>query len=780
MGLAAKLNFAFFIVIVAAVLANAGYQLFAEFSDARNQSAHQVEVASTKTWDEFKGILSSNRELAARLAADSAFQSAWSSRDKGAMGTAINNFASKFGIPGYITVITKDGKVFYSSDSPNRSGYSVSAQVPELPRVLADNKTGHYSGALMPTEASGLGVSNMQRLKDGDGVVVISQPINTQFLMGLQQKLEMLSDGAVPKIDFIAYDIDHGRVQDFTPDLQKSGGGYIQKLQREGAKAIKQNSGIYEDGNRMWRAVPLIRAAEGTNRTPGVVLTTAPIRNVMPRTATIILQAGVGFIAAILLAIMFSVAISSRFNNSVKFLIKRAKDLAANKPNLHSLEGRLQGEWLELAEIIDTAVAAPRSSVQNLRGQINKYMDEVDEKSKMVDQANSQVEATNRQLMMQSRQLSELSKQMNYASQQAVVLQQKLASVLMVSTEGFLLLDQYGNVLSANPIFLTWMGVSEGEIAGRFCFDLVKKPGEAPGNNGMGSGLAFSHHGGAPGDLIQQFYPEGVVHHTYEQKKVDVLAHLHPIVADGGNEISGYVMVLRDKSIHGEVARMREDITNMLSEQIRGQLVTAEQRWKPILTNTSSNGVNPALGQALVDLHNQYTQLLGIVDSYVMMYGGFVPASITPREQVSVTRLIGECMEQVSQTARQHQILLDYKTVTGLPTTAVDKEVVRSVVVQLLEKAIQITAPGGRVRVESTLKGNEIRVQINSSGPAVVQDDIEDMFVGFIEGKHAEDSYSQRLSLYLARNNVERMGGRVWSESEAGRGTTLYCTLPVH
>ena len=270
------------------------------------------------------------------------------------------------------------------------------------------------------------------------------------------------------------------------------------------------------------------------------------------------------------------------------------------------------------------------------------------------------------------------------------------------------------------------------------------------------------------------------MHHTYEQKKVDVLAHLHPIVADGGNEISGYVMVLRDKSIHGEVARMREDITNMLSEQIRGQLVTAEQRWKPILTNTSSNGVNPALGQALVDLHNQYTQLLGIVDSYVMMYGGFVPASITPREQVSVTRLIGECMEQVSQTARQHQILLDYKTVTGLPTTAVDKEVVRSVVVQLLEKAIQITAPGGRVRVESTLKGNEIRVQINSSGPAVVQDDIEDMFVGFIEGKHAEDSYSQRLSLYLARNNVERMGGRVWSESEAGRGTTLYCTLPVH
>lgn len=776
MGLAAKLNFAFFVVILAMVLANAGYQLFVEFNDSRNTAIKQVIAAAAKTSDEFNSIMLSNRELTARLKADPAFQSAWAARDKSAVASAVKDFANRWGIPGYITVITKDGKVFYSTDTPNKSGYSVASRLPELKTILADDKTGHYTGAAVPTEAGVLGISNIQRLHDGDGVVAISQPVNTQFLMGLQQKLEMMTD--LQKIDFIAYNLDESRVQDVTPSLQQRDGGYIQKLQREGQKVIPKKD-AFEEGNRMWRSIALMRGAT-ENRNAGVVIASAPIRNVTPRVATIIGQAAVGAVAALILAIMFSIGISGRFNNSVRVLIKRAKDLAANKPNLQSLENRLSGEWLELAEIIDTAVSAPRSSVQNLRGQINKYMDEVDEKTKLVEQANGQVEAINRQLMMQSRQLSEVSKQMNYASQQAVILQQKLASVLQVSTEGFLLLDQYGNVLSANPVFLNWTGANEGEIAGRFCFDLVKKPGEPPSNNGMGSGMAFSHHGGAAGDLIQQFYPDGVVHHQYEKKTVEVLLHLHPIVADGsGQEISGYVMVLRDKSLHGEVARMRDDITNMLSDQIRGQLVVAEQRWKPILSN-SSNGLNPSVGQALAELHAQYQQLLGIVDSYVMMYGGFVPASITPREQISITRLIGECMEQVSQTARQHQILLDYKTVTGLPTTAVDKEVVRSVVAQLLEKMIQVTAPGGRVRVESILKGNEIRLQINSSGPAVAQDDIEDMFVGFIEDKHHEDSYSQRLSLYLARNNVERMGGRIWSESEAGRGTTIYCTLPVH
>jgi signal transduction histidine kinase len=69
-------------------------------------------------------------------------------------------------------------------------------------------------------------------------------------------------------------------------------------------------------------------------------------------------------------------------------------------------------------------------------------------------------------------------------------------------------------------------------------------------------------------------------------------------------------------------------------------------------------------------------------------------------------------------------------------------------------------------------------VSIFSSGPALPATEIEDMFVGFIQGKHPEETYSSRLSLYLVRNNVERLGGRIWAESD--RGSYLYFTLPVH
>ncbi|HMP54408.1 MAG TPA: ATP-binding protein, partial [Candidatus Melainabacteria bacterium] len=122
----------------------------------------------------------------------------------------------------------------------------------------------------------------------------------------------------------------------------------------------------------------------------------------------------------------------------------------------------------------------------------------------------------------------------------------------------------------------------------------------------------------------------------------------------------------------------------------------------------------------------------------------------------------------------------DYKTVTGLPTVYGNKESVRSVLVEVLNRLISITAAGGRVRVESSIKSGEMRLCVTSSGPALPQEEITDMFAGFIEGKHSEDTYAQRLSLYLARNNVERMGGQIWAESESGRGTAIYFSMPAH
>lgn len=205
--------------------------------------------------------------------------------------------------------------------------------------------------------------------------------------------------------------------------------------------------------------------------------------------------------------------------------------------------------------------------------------------------------------------------------------------------------------------------------------------------------------------------------------------------------------------------------------------------------------------QILNDLHSRYQNLIRSVESLLTVHGqsveqlGSAPQndsqfvegleSIFPRTEVlksesfSVSRLVGDCLEEVAGIARGKHIVLDHKTSTALPNVKGNRAVIKSILAPIVDKIITATENGGKVRVESTLQDKEIKLGISSSGPALSEEEIVDMFAGFIPEKHSEDTYGGRLSLYLARNNAERIGAHVWAQSEAGHGTTAYVTLPV-
>ncbi len=754
-------------------LTQAGFSIFVDFTRARDKAKSLVQPAVKNVNREVIDLYARNSELANTIANDGNFKQAINAKDRGAVAAAIKAYFDKAGFSGYGTIILDNGIVFYSSDSPSKFGYSTDPQ--QNKTLVGSALRGQAQQALCVLSATGTAcLSSVVPIRSGSAipaVLAVGTPFGNDLLQGMERKVKVTTEAK--DFDLVFYAMDQGRVVACSPNLQNVQPSFLGKLN---AAQNPNNIGETEADGRLWRPIPIWGPPiEGSPQKHafGLIYVSAPIQNTTPNAFILLSQLGVAAGAALMLSLLFSTGLNQRFSNSMKFLKQRAKDLAANKQDLPSL-AVLDGDYLELAEMMDTALSSPRAIVQNLKAAVKEQNEEIIEKQRQIDAINSQLETVNRQLSAHNRQSLEVSSQIETANRQAFHVQQKLAAVMQCSTEGFLILDAYGSVLDANPTVLNWLGMGEREVAGRLCFDLVRKPGER-----SNWGVTFAHPGSGPGDLINQFFPEGTVFHRYQEKSVDVLMHLQPVVAD--EQIVGYIMVMRDKSLHAEVARLRNEIVTMLSQDIRTPLGAGEKIWNPVL-NSQLQGASPPLTQNLLELHKIYLQMIGVVDSYLMIYGGFVPPQEdqTPREQVAVTRLIGECLEAVSQQARQAQIMLDYKTVTGLPTTAIHKEVAQDLILKLLQKMISVTAPGGRVRAETTVKGKEIRLIISSSGPALQQMEIEEMFVGFIDGKHTEDTYQERLSLYLARSNAERLGGRIWAESEAGRGTAIFLTLPVH
>ncbi|MBI2811120.1 MAG: PAS domain-containing protein [Candidatus Melainabacteria bacterium] len=797
MGIGAKLTFAFFTVILVAVLGNAGYGLFLDFQGSHEAAEKRLRTATNKIGADFEAVKVTNHAIAVSVIQDPAVMQALAAKDRGAMAAALKAVVNKTALIGFITIVEANGNVFYSTDTPSKFGYSARKLSGGVDYVMGQKAmylgTACFSPTNMLTLSSILPI--LQNKKVG-GCVIVSQPLDTEFLTGLVTKFALDADH-LTGVDLCLVSGKENKLVAITPNLMNDKSpdmkAFLADLEKRGIAATNQPpafdpniakflhlpDGGFEKGGRWWNKANMVDAGPTTTKLNpdtlvAILLLSTPVPEFGARLAVVLLLAGTCGAVALLFALLFTAGISKGVNEPLNLLIDRTNELATQQTTPPPLEG-LSGDWLELGELIDTALSSMRGSVQSLRTQLIKQQEEGQENSKAVEEKGAQLENLNRQFSHQAKQLTEVSKQINNANRQSVMLQHKLDSVLQVSTEGFLVLDQFGNILSANPVFLNWVGCNEGEIAGRLCFDLIKRPGESP--NSAGEGKAFARHGGNPGELINQFYPEGVIYHRHQNKAVEVIAHLQPVLSED-NSIQGYVMVLRDKSLRSEISHLKSEIVAMLSESIRGPLAVAELQWQFILSNAAKT-MHPSVGQPLAELHAHYEQLCGVVDSLLMMYGGYVPQMTTPREQIVVTRLVSECLEQVAPLARERQLALDYKSVTGLPNIVGNREAMKDILVQVLEKMISVTSPGGRARVESSARGTDMRIVVSSSGPSLPETEIIDMFAGFVEGKHAEQTYSSRLSMYLARNNLERLGGKIWAESEAGRGTAIIFTLPM-
>ena len=110
-----------------------------------------------------------------------------------------------------------------------------------------------------------------------------------------------------------------------------------------------------------------------------------------------------------------------------------------------------------------------------------------------------------------------------------------------------------------------------------------------------------------------------------------------------------------------------------------------------------------------------------------------------------------------------------------------DERRIRQVVFNLLSNAVKFTPQGGRVDVSAAKQNGEVVVAVTDTGPGIASDDQARIFEEFQQAHatNGERPEGTGLGLALSRSLVELHGGRIWVESEPGKGSTFTFTLPA-
>ncbi len=146
---------------------------------------------------------------------------------------------------------------------------------------------------------------------------------------------------------------------------------------------------------------------------------------------------------------------------------------------------------------------------------------------------------------------------------------------------------------------------------------------------------------------------------------------------------------------------------------------------------------------------------------------------------VAVHDLLRSAVSMQSERADRAGVELALTTRPDEITVTADERRLRQIVYNLLSNAVKFTPADGRVDLSAQLDNGHVEIEVADTGPGIAADDLETIFEEFEQTSDGKQAEGTGLGLPLSRKLAELHGGRLWAESQPGRGSTFHLTLPT-
>jgi two-component system sensor histidine kinase VicK len=150
------------------------------------------------------------------------------------------------------------------------------------------------------------------------------------------------------------------------------------------------------------------------------------------------------------------------------------------------------------------------------------------------------------------------------------------------------------------------------------------------------------------------------------------------------------------------------------------------------------------------------------------------------KDVTNLEELVNNAIRQVEMSAKQKGITISKELTTELPPVFVDRTKIIRLFANILSNGIKYTPEQGQIRIHTALQDDVILTEISDTGKGIPSQYLDTIFDRFaqIDRKKQGKAASVGLGLYFCKLVVEAHGGKIWAESEEGKGSTFYFTIP--
>jgi PAS domain S-box-containing protein len=353
---------------------------------------------------------------------------------------------------------------------------------------------------------------------------------------------------------------------------------------------------------------------------------------------------------------------------------------------------------------------------------------------------------------------------------------EKLKTILENTFCGILLIEASSRkIVDANPVALKTSGYSNEELIGMICHKLIGQPGEEKctplpldQTGDLSESVLFKATGEAL-PILRSIVPVSIEETGYfVESFIDISTH-----KQAEEELLQGKLAAEDanRAMNEFLATMSHELRTPLTSiigfsdlMLGGTTGEFDDLNKKFLGNISSSGKH------ILSLTNSILDLSRIEAGKIELQLAYF----------SLQEIFTDTKSILFPLAMQKKISMNFDVESGFYIYA-DRMRFKQIMYNLVSNAIKLTPAGGSIEVRGSASEKRVRVSVSDTGIGISKEEMKQLFKPFkqIDSALSCKYESSKLGLALSKKFVEMHGGRIWAESEPGKGSTFTFEVPV-
>lgn len=242
--------------------------------------------------------------------------------------------------------------------------------------------------------------------------------------------------------------------------------------------------------------------------------------------------------------------------------------------------------------------------------------------------------------------------------------------------------------------------------------------------------------------------------------------------------------IIRDLTERKQLDALRDDLNAMIYHDLRSPLANIVSSLD-MLRSLTQDDENAVFSQVLAIAIRSSERMQRLINSLLDINRLEAGQPITNQNLVEIQPLVNEAVEAVQPIIHSKQQKIGVHLSEDLPKVSIDEDMIRRVVINLLENATKFTPTGGTITIGAVQEQMAIRVWVQDTGLGIPVESQELIFNKFSRIPMTRLTVSERipkglgLGLAFCKLAIEAHGGKIGVESEAGAGSSFFFTIPI-